>query len=101
MAAVVVVCCASQLINFVTKLFISESINNYDCAIFYFPYKNSVFQCSSSLVGDSQQAMNKRVKNSVTGKRNAVICLLVGVLSAAFTHVEGCHTVDENRNDSK
>lgn len=92
----------SQLINFVTQLFIAESINNYNRPIFYFLYKKSGFQCSSSSVGDSQQqAMNKRVKNSVTRNQNAVMCLLVGVLSAAFTHVDACHTVDENKNDSK
>lgn len=102
MAAVVLVHSVSQLINFVTQLFIAESINNYDCFIFYFIYKKSGFQCLSSSVGDSQQAMNKRVKNSVTRKQNAVMCLLVGVLSAAFTHViDACQTVDENKNDSK
>lgn len=42
-AAVVLVFSVSQLINFVTELFISKSINNYDCPVFYFLYKNQSF----------------------------------------------------------
>ena len=46
--------------------------------------------------------MNIRSTNSVTGKQNAVMCLLVAVLNGIFTHVsDACHTIDVNKNDSK
>lgn len=43
------------------------------------------------------------MKSSVTGERNAVICLLVaGVLTGIFTHVsDACQQIDDRGNDSK
>lgn len=55
-------------------------------------------------VYDSKCTIKISMENSVTGKQNAVMCLLVaGVLGGIFTHaVKACQTTDDGtRNDSK